>query len=263
VSRARVRTGVVALFLVHACALPLLAQHDITHVEEVAPDAAASTPMPDKYERRLKKYDLPELSGAKQAVGPQLLDGNLRKPLIDFDTLDGVVEQRISIFEEGLVVVKMTGAASIRKKVLLSPESIRSYVNPATPQRLAAVDPRKLDPPADSRRALVRAYNADRTFVERTFHPGAVLDKELADLVNPLRDLLRAISEDRGVTTTLANYQPKKGDQLVADDHKVWRVERVIDDAGVVELHCEGVSTVMYIVTKDLHLYFLGAKPRG
>jgi len=39
----------------------------------------------------------------------------------------------------------------------------------------------------------------------------------------PLQDLLRAISEDRGVTSTLPNYDPKVGDELVADDRKTWR----------------------------------------
>ena len=106
----------------------------------------------------------------------------------------------------------------------------------------------------------MRIYAADGTHVERVFHPGRVPPKELNDHVAPLRDLLRAISEDRGVTTSLAGYEPKEGDQLVADDHKVYKVLRVSGGAGIVELQCLDAPTRVYIAKKDLHLYFLGRR---
>jgi len=252
-----VRFGVVVLLV--AIAIPAIAQHDITQVDPVDPDAAISTPVPQAQQKRLKKYDLPELAGAKQALGSQLLDGRLRKPLVDFITTEGAVEQRISIFEGGLVVIKMTGAATIRKKVLIPDDALKSYLRGATIENLRAVDARSLPTPDRDRRALLRVYDVDGTFEERVFHPNRVLSKQLTDQIDPLRDLLRAISEDRGVTTSIANYEPKSGDQLVADDHKVWTVARVVG-ADVVELHCVDVPTVMYIAKKDLHLYFIGAK---
>jgi hypothetical protein len=244
-------------------ALPLLAQqHEVSPSDPIAPDAALSTPVPDKYQKKLKKYDMPELVGAQQALGSQLIDGRLRKPMLDFLIVDGVVEQRISLFEQGLAVVKMTGASSIRKKVLLPEDAIAAYVKHVTAPRLAQIDPKSLSMPETTRRAQLRIYVEDGSFVERTFHPASILSQQLTDLVEPLRDLLRAISEDRGVTTAIANYKPRPGDQLVADDHKVWRVARVLEDAGVVELHCQNVPTIMYVTIKDLHLHFLGTKAR-
>lgn len=235
-------------------------QHDISRVEPVAPDAAIATPVPEQQQKRLKKYDLPELAGARQALGPQLIDGRLPKPLVDYIALDGAIEQRISIFEGGLVVVKMTGAASIQKKVILPPDALTQYTSALTAATLTAIDQRELPAAETTRRAALRVYAADGTFVERVFHPGRVPPKQLNDQVAPLRDLLRAISEDRGVTTSLAGYEPKEGDELVADDHKVYRVTRVVDGAGVVELRCLDAPTKMYVAKKDLHLYFLGRR---
>ncbi|HEX6099057.1 MAG TPA: hypothetical protein VF432_22280 [Thermoanaerobaculia bacterium] len=237
-------------------------QHDISKVEPVAPDAAIATPVPERQQKRLKKYDMPELSGAKQALGPQLIDGRLPKPLVDFITLDGPIEQRISIFEGGLVVVKMTGAASIQKKVIIPPDALTQYLRAISAASLQAVDQRELPRPESARRGALRVYAADGTFAERVFHPGRVPPKQLNDHIAPLRDLLRAISEDRGVTTSLAGYEPKEGDELVADDHKVYRVARVtrVTGGGIVELHCVDAPTKMYIAKKDLHLYFLGRR---
>lgn len=235
-------------------------QHDISKVEPVAPDAAIATPVPDRRQRQLKKYEMPELAGAKQALGPQLVDGRLPKPLVDYIALDGSIEQRISIFEGGLVVVKMTGAASMHKKVILPPDALTQYMGALTAQSLKKIDQRELAPAEATRRAAVRIYAADGTFVERVFHPDRVPPKELHDHVAPLRDLLRAISEDRGVTTSLAGYEPKEGDELVADDHKVYRVTRVATGEGVIELRCLDAPTKMFVAKKDLHLYFLGRR---
>ena len=237
-------------------------QHDITQVEPIAPDAAISTPVPDAQQRRLKKYDMPELAGARQALGPQLIDGRLPKPLADYLVSEGSVEQRVSIFEGGLVVVKMTGAASIHKKVILPADALDQYMRTLTADALRAIDTRFLAGPERSERAQLRVYAADGTFAECVFHPNRVLPKPLNDQIAPLRDLLRAISEDRGVTTTIAGYERKPGDELVADDHKLYRVVRVVDGAGVVELQCLDAPTTIYVARKDLHLYFMGARPK-
>lgn len=244
-------------------ALPALAQHDISRVEPVAPDAAIATPVPLQQQKKLKKYDMPELSGAKQAIGPQLIDGRLPKPLIDYILIDAHIEQRISIFEGGLVVVKMSGAASIQKKVIIPEDALASYTKTISADSVRAIETLALPPAEATRRGLLRVYAADGTHVERTFHPDRVPPKALNDLVAPMRDLLRAISEDRGVTTSIAGYEPKPGDELVADDHKVYRVQRVVDGAGVVELKCLSAPTTIYIAKKDLHLYFMGTNPKN
>ena len=247
--------------------LPLLfvlaaTQHDITRVEPVAPDAALSTPVPEREQRKLKKYDMPELAGAKQALGSQLIDGRLPRPVADYILSEGSLEQRISVFEGGLVVVKMTGAASIQKKVLLPADALAQYIRTINPDAMRAIDARDLVAPETNQRGLLRVYDDAGRFVERVFHPNRVLPKPLNDQIAPLRDLLRAISEDRGVSTSIAGYEPQAGDELVADDHKVYRVVRVTEGAGIVELKCLDAPNTIYVARKDLHLYFIGAKPK-
>ncbi len=235
-------------------------QHDISHVEPVAPDAAIATPVPDREQRKLKKYDMPELAGARQAIGPQLIDGRLPKPLADYLIGEGTIEQRISIFEGGLVVVKMTGAASIQKKVIIPPDALAQYLRNINARTLQAIDARSLITPERGQRAQLRVYDAAGKYVERVFHPNRVLPKALNDQIAPMRDLLRAISEDRGVSTSIAGYEPRPGDELVADDHKIYRVVRVSSGSNIVELQCLSAPATIYVVKTDLHLYFMGKR---
>jgi hypothetical protein len=241
-------------------ALPALAQHDITKVEPAPEGMAIATPIPTT--RAFRKYDVPDLAGARQAIGSQLIDGRLRKPLIDFITSEGEVEQRISVFEGGLVVVNMTGAATIRKKLLLPDDALQAYIRTITPAALTAIDRSALVKPEPRQRSLLRVYDVEGRFVERAFNPTRVLPKDLNDQIIPLRDLLRAISEDRTVTSSVAGYEPKPGDELVGDDQKVYRVIRVVEGAGVVELQCLDAPTTIYVTKTNLHLYFVGANRR-
>lgn len=235
------------------------AQHDITKVEPAPPDAAIATPGPRK---PLKKYDVPDLAGATQAIGSQLIDGRLPKPLIDYLAISDDVHQRISLFEGGLVVVNMTGASSIRKKLVIPADALAAYMEAASLDDLRKVDQKSLAAPKPNRRAQLRVYGEDGAYVERMFDPGRVLPKTLSRPIAPLKDLLRAISEDREVTSSVAGYEPKPGDELVADDQKIYRVVRVEGPNGVVELKCLSAPTTIYIAKKDLHQYFVGARPR-
>jgi len=244
--------------LLLALALPAIAQHDITKVDPAPPDAAIATPLPEERRRMLKKYDIPDLAGAQQALGSQLIDGRLPRPLIDFLMRDGGVEQRVSVFEGGLVVIHMTGASTIFKRVLIPPDALQAYTKATTAEKLRNIDQRWLATPAFDRHAQIRVYEDGGAFVERVFNPSNVLPKALGDAITPLRDLLRAISEDRGVTTSMAGYQPQAGDELVSDDHNVYRVMRVVD--LVVELKCLTAPTTMYIAAKDLHQFFIGKR---
>ena len=246
--------------LLVALALPLAAQHDISQVEPAPPGSAISTPTPTM--RQWKKYDVPDLAGAQQAIGSQLLDGRLRKPLIDFVTREGSVEQRISIFEGGLVVLNMSGAATMRKKLIIPADALQIYTRTVDPESLDDVQASNLAPPDRDQRSLLRVYRADGTHVERAFNPTRMLPKDLDDQITPLRDLLRAVSEDRYVTSSVTGYEPKPGDELVADDQKVYRVMRVVEGANVVELKCLDAPTTIYVTKQDLHLYFVGAKPQ-
>lgn len=237
-------------------------QHDISRVETVTPDTAISTPVPDREQRRLKKYEMPELAGAKQALGSQLIDGRLPKPLADYIVSEGTVEQRLSIFEGGLVVVRMTGAAKIQKKVVLPADALAQYLRAIHLDAARAIDSRDLVPPERDQRGVLRVYAPDGQYVEHLFHPTRVLPKSLNDQIAPLRDLLRAVSEDRGVSTSIAGYEPKPGDELVADDAKTYRVVRIAPGVGIVELKCLDAPSTIFVAKRDLHLYFMGAKPK-
>lgn len=245
-------------------AFPILgsAQHDITRVDPAPPGSAIAIPIPEEHEKRMKKYEMPELAGAMQALGSQLIDGRLPRPLVDFLIEDSKLTQRVSLFEGGLVVVNMTGAATLRKKVVIPPDALKNYLEAMNPDLLRGLNDQLLVPPEPGHRAQLRIYEGDGTFVERLFHPGRVLPRNLNDQVTPLRDLLRAISEDRGVTSSVAGYDPKPGDELVADDHKVYRVMRVIEGSNVVELKCLDMPATIFVAKKDLNLYFIGAKER-
>src|SRR5438067_11751015 len=79
--------------------------HDITLVDKVPLGGAIATPLPEAERKKLQKYDLPELAGSTQALGSQLIDGTLPRPLVDYIVQDAKVQQRLSIFQGGLVVV--------------------------------------------------------------------------------------------------------------------------------------------------------------
>lgn len=239
--------------------------HDITMVDEAPISGAISVPITERDRKRLRKYEIPELVGSRQALGSQLIDGELPKPIVDYRVHSNEVDQRLSIFEGGLVVINITGAgATMRKKVIIPPDALHNYMAKMTPSALDTMKQRELVDPARDRRGSLRIYGEDRQPVERLFDPMSALPKPLADLVLPLDDLLRAITEDRTVTNSVAKYEPKVGDRLVGDDQKVYRIDRVKGEGedAVVLLHCEGQPTSMYIAKKDLANYFIG-RPRG
>ncbi|HEV7484204.1 MAG TPA: hypothetical protein VGQ65_00875 [Thermoanaerobaculia bacterium] len=232
--------------------------HDISQVDEAPLGGAIAIPLPERERKKLAKYDIPELVGSRQAIGPQRIDGRLPKPLVDYSATTTDVYQRISIFEGGLVVVEVRGSGgTIRKKLIIPDDALHSYLHSISPSALASVHDSELSKPRDTRRSLLRAYDAQQHFVERQFDPMATMPKALSDQVMPLQDLLRAIYQDRGVTNSVAGYMPKAGDQLVGDDKKVYKVVRVVSEK-IVELRCVSQPTTIYVDVKDLYNYFIG-----
>ena len=233
--------------------------HDISGVEPAPLGGAINTPLPEQEARRLRKYDIPELTGARQAIGSQLIYGRLPRPQIDYSVHSGKIMQRLSIFEGGLVVLNMRGAGGvIRKKLLLPPDAVKSYLRPGESSALRNLRQNELPMLSPDRWAYVRVYEFTGASHEWKFDPAAALPKPLNDVTMPLSDLLRAMSEDRTVTSSVANYEPKVGDELIGDDRKTYRVERLTQE-GVVELHCVGQPTIIYVDKKDLYNYFIGA----
>jgi len=237
--------------------------HDITQVDTAPIGGAMAVPLPQAQQKRLRKYEIPELVGAKQALGSQLVDGRLPRPVLDYVVVDQNVEQRLSIFEKGLVVVRMSGAggSTMLKRVILPDDALKSYLRSASPERLAAIRAQDVTAPGVRRRSLFRVYRDDGGHVELAFDPVGVIPKTLGDQIRPIEDLFRALSEDRAVTNTIADYIPAVGDELVSDDRKTWRVERVMRD--LVELHCVGQPTIVYVDRKDLYNYFVGKRVAG
>jgi hypothetical protein len=231
--------------------------HDISKVDAAPIGGAISVPLPEKERKRLEKYEIPELAGSRQALGSQLIDGRLPRPLLDYITEHGPIHQRLSIFEGGLVVIDAHGAGGvIRKKLIIPSDAVTNYMKAITVKSLGAVRTAELLAPRDGRRGALRVYDGAQ-FVERAYDPMSTLPKRMADMILPLEDLLRAMYEDRGVTNTVANYMAKVGDQLVGDDQKVYRVARIVDD-HLVELQCLSQPTRIYVEMKDLYLYFIG-----
>ena len=232
--------------------------HDISQVDAAPLGGAIAVPLPERERKKLKKYDIPELVGSRQAIGPQRIDGRLRRPLVDYSVTTSAVYQRISIFEGGLVVVEVRGSGGlIRKKVIIPDDALHNYLHTISPTALATIRDGDLSKPRETRHAFLRAYDAKQNFVERQFDPMATMPKTLSDQIVPMQDLLRAIYQDRGVTNTVAGYMPKAGDQLVGDDKKVYKVIRVVNDK-IVELRCLSQPTVIYVDVKDLYNYFIG-----
>lgn len=231
--------------------------HDISKVDPAPLGGAIAVPLPKSQQRRLKKYEIPELVGARQAIGSQLIDGELPRPLLDYFASDGQIDQRISFFEGNLVVVRMAGAGgTIQKRVIIPDDAMKKYLGAASPATLRRITDEDVSEPRHNRRAFLRVYEKSQV-VERVFDPSGSRPRTLHDAVAPLEDLLRAISEDRTVTSTVAGYEPVVGDELVADDRKVYRVERVMKD-GTVQLRCKSQPTVIFIAKKDLYNYFVG-----
>src|SRR5437588_4268423 len=154
---------------------PPTATHDISQVDAAPLGGAIAVPLPERERKKLSKYDIPELAGSRQAIGPQRIDGRLPKPLIDYSATTADIYQRLSIFEGGLVVVEVRGAGgTIRKKVIIPDDALRSYVQTISPSALASVHDSELSKPRDTRRSLLRAYDGPN-FVERQFDPMATM----------------------------------------------------------------------------------------
>jgi len=232
--------------------------HDISKVDAAPLGGAIAVPLPEADRKRLEKYEIPELAGSRQALGSQLVGGELPKPIIDYIAKDANVQQRLTIFQGGLVVVSASGAGgTIHKKLIIPKDALDNYLKMISPVALEKIRAGSLAAPRDGRQVTLRVYTKPPDFVERSFDPAAVPPKQLNDQVAPMQDLLRAISEDREVTNTVAGYMPVVGDELVGDDRKVYRVARVID-GHIVELRCTSQPTSVYVDVKSLYNYFIG-----
>jgi hypothetical protein len=234
------------------------APRDITTVDPAPPGTAIAV-MPEDPRIDPSKYEIPELAGATQAIGSQLIDGRLPRPLIDYWTRSAAVTERLTLFEGGLLAVRLSvPGGEIRKKVILPPDAVAAYRSELSPPVL-----RRMPTFHRSDNALwnglIRVYDPAGTPVERRFDSTAILPRELEQFRMVMQDLLRAVCQDREVTNTVAGYTPQIGDRLVSDDQRVFEVTSFMGDGQFVELRCISDPTRMYVAVKDLHLRFVGS----
>jgi len=255
-----IRRAVVWLLL----ALPAAAQQSEPQdapelIGAPAPGSALSLPVPNSRQMDMSRYDIPELAGAQAAHGSHLVEGRLPRPVADYSALVGKVQQRISIFENGIVAVSMKGAGgTIRKRIRIPPDALEAYRKALQAEALDEFINQTLSSTSD--RAVLRIYRDDRSHVERTFNPTFVQSAFIDQPLNILKDLLRALSEDREATNPLTGYTPRVGDHLVSDDEQTYRVVAILQNGEYLELVSTREPLTLYVATKDLHNYFIGRR---
>ncbi|HEY5610615.1 MAG TPA: hypothetical protein VIL97_05375, partial [Thermoanaerobaculia bacterium] len=223
--------------------------------------SAISIPVPNDDRVDPKTYEIPELAGAAPAKGRQLVDGNLPKPYIDYSVTIGGIVQRISIYYNGLVAMKMAGAGgTIQKKMIMPPDALDNYRKHFTVEELRAKPEIGLDDAPAEAIGRIRVYSEKGGYAEARFDPSRVLPDYLEKKRMLLQDLLRAMAEDREVTNPVAGYRPQLGDRLISEDRKLYEVTRVIDDGEYLELTCLREPVKMYVSGKDLHNWFIAAR---
>lgn len=221
-----------------------------------APGTVISLPNPDLPATYLERYEIPELAGAMPATGSMLVDGRLPRPIIDYVANANGIFQSVSIFENGLLVVRIdSGGARIRKRLLLPADALASYHQRVSPVTIAGTELSAMSDAATYE--LLRAYDAKGEPVERRFDPAVVLPTSLELARSMMQDIIRAVGHDREVTNPMAGYEPAVGDRLIREDQRLFEVVRVIEDTFV-ELKGLSEPTRMYIGIPDLQQLFVG-----
>jgi hypothetical protein len=220
---------------------------------------AISVPLPDLDSRKFRRYQVVELSEALPVGGSLLVDGNLPAAILDYLTRLGTIRQRVSIFENGVVSVALSGAGGrVEKKVLMPPDAVASYREFFASCDLGSFRP--IEPGSDENRVTIRMLSADGTPIEKRFPATALVPENVERMRLVLDDLLRALSEDREVTNPISLWEPREGDTLLGGDQKTYRVVRILG-GEFIELVCTSEPVRRFVPIKDLHLYFVGAVP--
>lgn len=235
--------------------------HGIEDVTPAKPGIGIAIPLDDP---RIdsKNLEIPELAGTRQALGSQLVDGRLPKPLIDYSARVDLILQRITIFETGLVSLHFDSPGGrIQKRLILPPDALEVYRRELSAEKLERIRQDHLLDDSDTSRATIRIQGTEGDPVERSFNATSLLPQDLEQYRTVLQDLFRALAGDRDVTNTVTGYIPKVGDRLVTDDQKTYRVTRVVQNGKYVELVSLSDPTRMFIASEDLHNHFIGSRP--
>jgi hypothetical protein len=219
---------------------------------------AISVPLPDLDARKFRKYEVVELSGALPVGGSLLVDGQLPSVIVDYVTRLGTVRQRVSIFENGVVSIELSGAGGkVEKKVLMPPDAVASYREFFAACDLGSFRP--LDLGSENDRVTIRLL-APEGSIEKRFPATSLVPANVERMRLVLDDLVRALSEDREVTNPISLWEPREGDTLLGGDQKTYRVVRLLE-GEFIELVSTSEPVRRFVPIKDLHLYFVGAVP--
>lgn len=250
----------VALVMLSSAMLSLSAQ-DAPRIDPASRDLGGSIAVPiDPKAFNPRKYEIPELSGSLPGTGSHLNDGKLPRVIADYALTSGKIQQRITLFDGGLVAVHMTGAGgTIRKRVVIPVGAMKVYRDALSAEALSSL-PRDLSSMArDADRGRLRIYRKDGSFAERIFPVSLILPTQMEQLRTVMNDLLRVVTQDRLVTNPMTTYKPVVGDRLLADNKKTYIVRRIGNEGEFIEVDCLQEPVKMFVAVKDLHNYFIAS----
>jgi len=249
-----------------AIAPPLSAQVDEEYIPPPELGAAINIPKPNEGEIDEQSYTSPELTDTRPANGSQLIDGRLPRPQLDYSIVTPKSLQRLSFFEQGLVVLHMkAGDANLRKRMLLPEGALDEYLKLMTPDNAAAISRNEvLTNGLSDDRGIIRIYRDDGSYEQVVFSNSRILPVGVQQLRSTLDDLIRILAEDRGATNPLANYVPKIGDKLISEDMKLFEITALAEEGRIIEFTGLQEPVRVYVAKDDIASYFqaiLGRNP--
>jgi len=248
----------IAVFALATVAPHLPAQTDEEYIPPPELGAAISIPKPNEGEIDAQSYTSPELTDTRPALGSQLVDGRLPRPQLDYAIVTPKSLQRLSFFEQGLVVLHMkAGDANLRKRMLLPEGALEEYMRLLTPDDAKRISREEvLTNGLSDDRGIIRVYRDDGSHEEVVFSNSRVLPATVQLLRSTLDDLIRILAEDRGATNPLANYSPRIGDKLISEDLKLFEITAMAQEGQIIEFTGLQEPIRVYVARDDIPGYF-------
>lgn len=218
---------------------------------------AISIPTPDEHRLDTRNYNTAELNGAAPAIGSQLIDGRLPRPLLDYGSASSGSLQRISFFEGGLVVLHVeAGGARLRKRVRFPAGAVDVYLDLLSPRQMEMLAKSDMGLAISKDSGYIRRYREDGSPVGVDFSNSRVLPAEIQRLRSVLDDLVRILAEDREVTNPMIVYKPRLGDKLIGEDQKLYKVTGIRNEGTLLELTSTKEPITIFVATKDVFTHF-------
>lgn len=201
-------------------------------------------------------YDIPELYGSRPFEGSTALPAILA----EYAVRAGEVYERISIFENGVASIHVTGRErELRKRLIVSEESMKIYREQVAALPLGDL-PRSEFALGQKNSARIR-ITRNGEIEQREFLPGTILPLSIDNFRRLMTDLLDAIALDEQMTNPIATYTAQAGDRLISEDQKMYTVTRILQEGTIVEVELVGKSQKMYVPTELLPKLFIDVRP--